>query len=168
MSPFRAQVQRLRLALRAARLRDVSVGPTEAFQGLESGVVILCTTRQRSRFLAEDRAQRAGLVGEPKRLNVALTRAREGLVVVGDPDLLGTDERWRVWLAFCRRHGLWEGVDGGGRDGEAVPTFVSGLERGLVWKERVEGEEAGGWLGGREEDAMWVSGHAAEEALREE
>ena len=180
MSPFRAQVQRLRLELRAAAprpLREVSVGPAEAFQGLESRVVILCTTRRRARFLAEDRAQRAGLVGEPRRLNVALTRAREGLVVLGDAGLLGRDEGWRVWVAFCRRHGLWEGEGGGeewqdaGDEGEATPAYISSLERGLVWKERVEGEEEGerekgGMVG--EDDPMWVSGHAAEEALREE
>ncbi|MCJ1287571.1 hypothetical protein MMC26_006923 [Xylographa opegraphella] len=173
MSPFRAQVQRLRLALRRAGLRDVSVGPTEAFQGLESRVVILCTTRARARFLPEDRALRAGLVGEPKRLNVALTRAKEGLVVVGDPALLRADECWRVWLAFCARHGLWEGegmeVEA---EKEATPAYVSSLERGLVWKEKVErreGEGRGGaMMGMEEEEAMWVSGHAAEEALREE
>ncbi|MCJ1403009.1 hypothetical protein MMC11_006231 [Xylographa trunciseda] len=171
MSPFRAQVQRLRHTLRAATpapLRDVSVGPTEAFQGLESRVVILCTTRARARFLPEDAAQRAGVVGEPKRLNVALTRAREGLVVLGNAELLCADERWRVFVAFCRRHGLWEG-EGGVGDGEATPAYVSSLERGLVWKERVDGEGGGGRGGGmREEEAMWVSGHAAEEALREE
>ncbi|MCJ1385570.1 hypothetical protein MMC17_008693 [Xylographa soralifera] len=173
MSPFRAQVQRLRHILRTAPspLRDVSVGPTEAFQGLESRVVILCTTRARAQFLPEDAAQRAGLMGEPKRLNVALTRARDGLVVVGDPKLLCVDERWRVFVAFCRRHGLWEGDgwDGEG-EGEATPAYISSLERGLVWKERVDrGEGDGrGRMGGREEEAMWVSGHAAEEALREE
>ncbi|MCJ1437606.1 hypothetical protein MMC27_006993 [Xylographa pallens] len=171
MSPFRAQVQMLRQALRGAApvsLRDVSVGPTEAFQGLESRVVILCTTRQRARFLAEDRAQRAGVVGEPKRLNVALTRAREGLIVVGDAGLLARDERWRVWVGFCRRNGLWEGEGGEGQE-EPTPAYVSSLERGLVLKERVEGEvgRGGGGMVG-EEDAMWVSGHAAEEALREE
>ncbi|MCJ1393017.1 hypothetical protein MMC18_005889 [Xylographa bjoerkii] len=177
MSPFRAQVQRLRHTLRAApyALRDVSVGPTEAFQGLESRVVILCTTRARARFLAEDRAQRAGLLGEPKRLNVALTRAKEALVVVGSPALLCRDAAWCAFVKFCARHGLWEGEEGGDGDvpwrpeGEATPAWISSLERGLVWKEMVgEGEGVGIGMGTQEEEAMWVSGHAAEEALREE
>ncbi|PWN22472.1 hypothetical protein BCV69DRAFT_235814, partial [Microstroma glucosiphilum] len=88
ISPFREQVWRLRVALRAAGLGDVAVGPVEAYQGQEAPIVILSPVRSRSRFLASDREAGQGLVCEAKRLNVALTRARELLIVVGNAELL--------------------------------------------------------------------------------
>jgi superfamily I DNA and/or RNA helicase len=58
MAPFKAQVQCLRRTIREPQfgsLWDVDIGPTEAFQGLERGVVILCTTRSKKRFLNKDK-----------------------------------------------------------------------------------------------------------------
>ncbi|KAI9712204.1 MAG: hypothetical protein M1812_006938 [Candelaria pacifica] len=192
MSPFPAQVQMLRRTIRRPpySLYAVNIGPTEAFQGLESPVVILCTTRARSRFLKDDNARGLGVINEAKRFNVALTRAKQGLIVLGNPWILATDSNWRAFLGFCRRHGLWEDevvtegpahpylgklhVDSEGRDvnswnveDDVTPAFISRLETGLIYKERDQGTYSEASMGGSHEDAMWVSGLAAEEALRE-
>ncbi|KAK0704507.1 P-loop containing nucleoside triphosphate hydrolase protein [Lasiosphaeris hirsuta] len=107
MSAFAAQVRVLRRAMRAAGLWGVSVGPAEAFQGLEFGVVILCVTRSRRRFVARDRAWGWGVLGMPNLMNVALTRAQFGLVVVGSREVLvEEDENWRAVVRFCDRNGL--------------------------------------------------------------
>ena len=113
MSPFRAQVNFLRKRFREAGLHDVNIGPLEAFQGLESRIVVLCTTRtklgtgkhRRDRFVREDQASGFGVIGEPKRFNVAITRAMEGLIVVGRAECLTctADEVWIEFLAFCQR-----------------------------------------------------------------
>ena len=110
MSPFRAQVSLLRKTIRVApyALHAVNIGPTEAFQGLESRVVIVCTTRVRSRFLDDDKAKGLGIVGEAKRFNVALTRAKEGLIVIGNPYTLAVDPAWLAFMSFCYRNGLWD------------------------------------------------------------
>jgi hypothetical protein len=106
ISPFREQVWRLRVALRAVGLGDVAVGPVEAYQGQEAPIVILSPVRSRSRFLAGDRQAGQGLVCEAKRLNVALTRARELLIVVGNAELLSTHcESWRRVVGHARRNG---------------------------------------------------------------
>lgn len=115
MSPFRAQVNLLRKIARATNLWNLNIGPMEAFQGLESRVVILCTTRARTRFLDEDALRGAGVVNEPKKFNVAITRAKEGLIVLGNPWVLHRDPCWRAFLGFCWRNGLWRG-DEAGRD----------------------------------------------------
>lgn len=191
MSPFRAQVQLLRRTIRDEpyKLREVNIGPMEAFQGLESRFVIICTTRTRSRYVVEDLAAGLGMINEAKRFNVAMTRAKEGLVVIGNPWILYKDNSWNAFIKFCWRHGLWEddledqqatkggvgdearGADAWAPSDEVTPPYISSLERGMVYKEKQHG-----WfptvnklsLTTHEEDAMWVSGHAAEQALCEE
>lgn len=113
-SPFRAQVNYLRKTFREAGLYDVNIGPLEAFQGLESRIVVLCTTRTRlgsddqgrDRFVREDQARGLGVIGDQKKFNVAITRAREGLVVIGSKACLTCtgDEAWMEFLAFCERN----------------------------------------------------------------
>lgn len=68
ISPFREQVWRIRLALRAVGLHDVDVGNVEALQGAENRVVIISAVRSTQlRWLPADRAQSRGLIFEPKR-----------------------------------------------------------------------------------------------------
>ncbi|KAI5819436.1 P-loop containing nucleoside triphosphate hydrolase protein [Pyronema omphalodes] len=104
MSPFREQVKRIRNALRSAGYRNVNVGPVEVYQGSEYRFVIICTTRTRERFLKNDKDKRAGLVFEHRRTNVALTRAKEGLVVIGNPWILERDPLWSTWMNLAWRH----------------------------------------------------------------
>lgn len=109
MSPFRSQVRVLRETMRKQEygaMWDVNIGPTEAFQGLERGVVILCVTRARQKFVQEDQKLGWGIIGMPNKMNVALTRAKYGLIVVGSRDLLWDDPNWKAFLQFCERNGL--------------------------------------------------------------
>lgn len=91
----------------------MNIGPLEAFQGLEARFLIICTTRTRSneKFIQRDQEMGLGIIGEKRRFNVALTRAKEGLVVIGNPEVLlrqGKDESWRAFLGFCARNGCWQ------------------------------------------------------------
>ena len=191
MSPFRAQVQLLRRTIRNKPydLRGVNIGPMEAFQGLENCFVIVCTTRTRSLYLDEDRAQGLGMINEARRFNVAITRAKLGLVVIGNPRTLQIDNSWNAFMNFCWRNRLWEEDSEGQRlnDGkmdselahvnawtpsnEIVPPYISSLEVGLIYKEKLLSRSS--VVRHRpfvpyEDNAMRVSGRAAEEALREE
>ena len=143
MSPLAAQVKRLRSLIRSKAygrgngLWDVNIGPLEAFQGLERRVVIICTTRTRDRFLDMDAKRGQGIVHQKRKMNVALTRAKEALFVIGNPAVLRQDEHWKQWLAFCWRNGLvsdpqhlWDGDE---EDFGREKIGVS--ERALVAKE---------------------------------
>jgi helicase MOV-10 len=144
MSPFAAQVRFLRRLIRGSNygnsrgLWDVNIGPLEAFQGLESRVVIICTTRTRQRFVEVDRERGLGIIHQKRKMNVALTRAKEGLFVIGSPEVLEKDKHWRSFLAFCWRNGL---VDKNGAlwDGSGLGDGKIGvLERALLVKEERE------------------------------
>jgi DNA polymerase III delta prime subunit len=165
MSPFKAQVQRLRKVMRGKGYGgvfwDVDIGPTEIFQGLERGVVIICTTRSRKRFVEKDKELGWGLISMPNKMNVALTRAKFGLIVIGNKDILLQDPNWKAFLDLCNRNGLLAGdVDsgeiayGGDRSARTV------LEKGLLDKEEDLGElKISRALGARSQnDGMWTSG----------
>lgn len=183
MSPFRSQVNLLRKIARARGLWDLNIGPMEAFQGLESRVVILCTTRARRRFLAEDKLRGVGIFDEPKKFNVAITRAKEGLIVLGNPWVLHQDLSWSAFLRFCWRNGLWrhdelgkdprmpdsEEADCGqwqpAQDEDAAPV---GLEAALLYRDASPGpvsQATQRFMGSSQDDEMWTSGVQAMEAL---
>nr|POE56305.1 isoform 2 of rna helicase mov10l1 [Quercus suber] len=141
MSPFRAQVKRLRTTARSAayNMHYVNIGPLEAFQGLESRLVILCTTRTRTRFLEQDVAKGLGVIHEPRRFNVALTRAKEGLIVIGSAAVLEQDPCWAAFLSFCYRNGL---CDSATQPPLTVPESGPGrLEKQLIHVAELETEE---------------------------
>jgi superfamily I DNA and/or RNA helicase len=86
--PFREHVVRTRTALRKVNLGNVSVGTVENYQGGERRVTILNCVRSQERFLSWDHTKGRGLVHERRRFNVAVTRAKELLVIIGNPRIL--------------------------------------------------------------------------------
>jgi len=112
MAAFRAQVVLIRRILREKNLGAVNVGLPEDYQAVERDVIILSLTRSSKELMNADIQHRAGLFHQPKRMNVALTRAEHLLVVLGDPDIMVEDTAWKQWLEFCRENGLWYGEKG--------------------------------------------------------
>ena len=77
---------------------DVEVNTVDAYQGREKDVVLISTVRSNEKG-------NLGFVADDRRLNVALTRARRAVVVVGDPGTLASDETWRAFVARCEEDG---------------------------------------------------------------
>ena len=109
MAPFRGQVVAIRQHLRSRGLPQVNVGTVEDFQAVECKVCLISLTRSTTSFVQQDIDQRVGLFGQPKRSNVALTRAENLMIVVGSPTVMSGDPIWRQFLLFCLRHGLMYG-----------------------------------------------------------
>lgn len=125
ITPWKEQVWRIRSQLRALGLRDVDVGHVEAYQGAEFRVTILSCVRSSRRFLDVDREANMGLYNEPKRFNVAITRAKELLVVVGNANLLKGDPFWNGFLQVMLRNGLYKGPK---VDLEMTGAYISRIE----------------------------------------
>ena len=69
-----------------------------------------CEVRARAEHLLVDLRFMLGFVGHPQRTNVALSRARSLLVVVGNLLLLATDPVWRALLRRAQDVGTVEGL----------------------------------------------------------
>ena len=50
-----------------------------------------------------------GFVANPRRFNVAMTRAQALLIIVGDPVVLSLDRMWRDFLDYIHASGGWKG-----------------------------------------------------------
>ncbi|KAF8903069.1 AAA domain-containing protein, partial [Mucidula mucida] len=100
MAPWREQVWKLRERLRSRGLGKVDVGTVEDYQGREMRVIILSCVRSNRRFLIDDVTNGQGLVHERKRMNVAITRAKELLIVIGNGEVLKADPYWKSFLTI--------------------------------------------------------------------
>uniref|UniRef100_A0A8C3XCH0 RNA helicase n=1 Tax=Cyanoderma ruficeps TaxID=181631 RepID=A0A8C3XCH0_9PASS len=117
ISPYRKQVEKVRKAITSLdpdlrKLPDISqlkVGSVEEFQGQERNVILISTVRSRSTYLQFDQTFRLGFLKNPKRLNVALTRAKALLIVVGNPSVLSKDQHWHRFLRYCKEEGGYTG-----------------------------------------------------------
>ena len=107
MTISRRQVAHIRNVLRDANLSEVNVGTVEDYQGMERKYIFLSTVRVSESHVDQDIERNVGLVEQHKRLNVALSRAQDLMIIVGSPKHLLRDSRWRQILYFCDRNGLW-------------------------------------------------------------
>lgn len=107
VTPFLLQSKNLREALQKESFVDVAVGTVETFQGQEKEIIIISAVRSKI-FVHEDR-KHIGFLSNPRRFNVALTRAKSNLVVIGNPTALQADENWYHFLKFCRDNNACRG-----------------------------------------------------------
>ena len=98
-------------------------------------------------------------------MNVALTRAKFGLIVIGRRQILREDANWKVFLEFCDRNGLVSGLDDkrGRKDqDESRETEIPRLEKVMLEMEREDNGEGetvrGGMFGYTGMDEMWENG----------
>lgn len=103
--PYRNQISVVRKEIDkygVQELHDITIDTVERYQGSERDVIIYGFTIQREyqlSFLTNNVFEENGYVIDRK-LNVALTRAREHTVIVGNPHLLGKNEVFSKLFAF--------------------------------------------------------------------
>jgi len=109
ITPYHGQVLKIRKALATTAMSGVKVASVEEYQGQERKIIIISTVRSSRNYIETDLRHTLGFVSHPRRFNVAVTRAKALLIVVGDPGTLSLDPLWRRFLGLIHRNGGWTG-----------------------------------------------------------
>mmetsp|Transcript_76106 Transcript_76106/g.226831 ORF Transcript_76106/g.226831 Transcript_76106/m.226831 type:complete len:816 (+) Transcript_76106:371-2818(+) len=100
LSWYNSQVAKVSEILRRSGASGVHVGSIATAQGSEWDYVILSAVRSGSG------GGSLGLVADPHNLNVALTRAKLGLVILCDSSAVRRDRNWNALINRCSSDGL--------------------------------------------------------------
>ncbi len=106
VTPYRLQAEKIKEALGAKTVKQLEVDVTERFQGQERQVMIVSTVR--SGLAGQQRGSKSkfDFLGSPKRFNVAVTRAKSLLIIVGDAGLLRTKTKsWGPIIKQAEKNG---------------------------------------------------------------
>ncbi|XP_060925046.1 putative helicase mov-10-B.1 [Limanda limanda] len=118
IAPYRKQVEKIQKALKSARalrqwreVKEIKVGSVEAFQGDERKIIMVSTVRSSINSVKMKEDFNIGFLANPKRFNVAVTRARSLLIVVGNPEILNKDPTWKKFISYCVKEKGYTGCD---------------------------------------------------------
>jgi superfamily I DNA and/or RNA helicase len=106
VTPYSGQVALIKsMMAKDAKLRElmtsfpyeIEVKSVDAYQGRERDLIIFSTVRS-------NRQGSVGFLSDWRRMNVAITRAKSGLLVVGDADTLKDGDRhWNAFVQWCEQ-----------------------------------------------------------------
>ncbi|WP_312192645.1 C-terminal helicase domain-containing protein, partial [Sphingobacterium sp.] len=110
IAPYRKQVSLLKEILAEdeelkAHADLIKVQTIDSFQGQERDVIYISLTRSNTE-------QHIGFLSDVRRMNVAMTRARKKLIVIGDSATIGTHPFYREFINYAEAighyHSVWE------------------------------------------------------------
>lgn len=98
LTPYAAQKRLIRRYLvqkyTSAALAGLDIDTVDGFQGKEKDLIIFSAVRSNVKG-------DVGFLSDGRRMNVMLTRARRGLIVIADPDTLQCEKtNWSTWLQW--------------------------------------------------------------------
>ncbi|KAB1206603.1 Helicase sen1 [Morella rubra] len=135
ITPYKLQLKCLQRefddVLNSEEGKDLYINTVDAFQGQERDVIIMSCVRASSHGV--------GFVADIRRMNVALTRARRALWVMGNANALMQSDDWAALIADARGRSCYRDMDSLPKDflipkGPAytpLPSKVSSNMRGL-------------------------------------
>ena len=106
ITPYKAQVNKLKENLD----KKIAVGTVDAFQGQEKDLIILSTVVSENTPISK-------FLGDWRRINVSITRAKRGLIIVGNKEYIKNStpnknsEQWINFIKWCEDCGLVKNGD---------------------------------------------------------
>ena len=98
ISPYAGQVRLIR-SMVDDLIEGLEVKSVDGYQGREKEIIVLSTVRSND-------SGKVGFLSNYRRLNVALTRAKRGMIVIGDDRTLRNDPTWASWLDWITESNL--------------------------------------------------------------
>ena len=102
ITPFRAQIANIRNKLNG-EFFDVTIDTVERFQGSERDIVIISFAIKSTNQLAS--IQSLNDEGVDRKLNVAITRAKDHLIMMGSEDLLNSSLLFKDLIEHVKSKG---------------------------------------------------------------
>jgi predicted DNA helicase len=100
IAPYAAQVRWLR---QECPLKAVEIDTVDGFQGREKEAILITLVRSNA-------SGEIGFLGDTRRMNVALTRARRKLIVIGDSSTLAGNEFYAQMIAYFESTGCYQSI----------------------------------------------------------
>lgn len=106
IAPYRAQVNHLHKLSEASNLLEplhklITINTVDAFQGQERDVIAIS-------FVRSNEKAEVGFLGDIRRTNVAMTRARKKLIMIGDSATLGSHPFYVELLEYVQVNGFYK------------------------------------------------------------
>lgn len=101
ISPYRAQAEAIRERL--AEWPALEIDTVDAFQGREKEAVLVSLVRSNNE-------QQVGFLSDIRRLNVAMTRARRHLFVIGDSATLAAHPFFEAFIGWAQTSGAYQSI----------------------------------------------------------
>jgi superfamily I DNA and/or RNA helicase len=100
IAPYAAQARLLRQEL---PIEGLEIDTVDGFQGREKEAVVISLVRSNA-------TGEIGFLSDTRRMNVALTRARRKLIVIGDSATIGGHPFYADLLTYFERQGAYRSV----------------------------------------------------------
>ncbi|HMP28755.1 MAG TPA: AAA domain-containing protein, partial [Saprospiraceae bacterium] len=108
VSPYAEQIRYIKEQIRDDKLAeglDIEVNTIDGFQGAEKDAIYISLTRSNDKGII-------GFLADERRINVAVTRAKKALIIIGDSSSLGTHPLYESLLSYIEAEGnytsAWE------------------------------------------------------------
>ncbi|XP_042354477.1 helicase with zinc finger domain 2-like [Plectropomus leopardus] len=117
LSPYNAQVSEIKEKLREKGMDEITITTITKSQGSEWRYVIISTVCSLPSEEIEREpdgswlSRNLGFVGDPNQINVGITRAKEGLCIIGNQMLLNCSRSWRQLLNHYKLHNAVTNAD---------------------------------------------------------
>ncbi|XP_041917620.1 helicase with zinc finger domain 2-like [Alosa sapidissima] len=113
LTPYNAQVSEITTHLKSSHIENVTVCTIMKSQGSEWPYVILSTVRSCEPSVLKTRpihsksweGKHMGFITDPNQVNVAITRAQDGLCILGNRHLLRCNKLWDCLLTHYQKQG---------------------------------------------------------------